>query len=49
MSAREDFDLVVAHYECPPDEVELMKGVAAKDRQLWVQMFADMAQRIRGQ
>ena len=47
MSAREDFELVVAHYACPPDEVALMKEVASRDREHAIQWFALLANEIR--
>lgn len=43
----QNFNLVVAHYGCPPDEVELMKGVASRDREYSIQWFAALADEIR--
>jgi hypothetical protein len=38
-----DFDLVCAHYECLPDEVELMKQCAERDIDAAIESFGLMA------
>ncbi len=42
-----DFDLVVAHYECPPDEIALMKECARADLESAMRCFAVIAQEIK--
>lgn len=44
----ENFDLVVAHYGCQPDEVALMKQIAGQDREGSIVWFALLANEIRG-
>jgi hypothetical protein len=41
-----DFDLVCAHYECPPDEVEVMKQCAERDIELAIESFGLMAREL---
>lgn len=43
----ENFNLVVAHYGCPPGEVVLMKAQAAQDRERAIEWFALLADEIR--
>ncbi len=43
----EDFNLVVAHYDCSSDEVEEMKACARADFQAAQRCFEQLAREIR--
>ena len=42
-----DFNLVAAHYECDPDEIESMKVAARSDMDNAVITFANLADKIK--
>ncbi len=42
----EDFRKVCNHYDCPPEEIEIMKECARNDYENARICFADIAQRI---